>query len=443
MDILTKVNASVKVYRRKTSDSCKEAFYMNGKFLDEIDTESVQAQIESSGSGFVFAVSSGMIGDTSEKNLSISIIKELKRYHDNLRGKAKDINQRLEKLKECVNETDNLIHSLTVGNTEEKNVKTAFAGLVIYQCKAAIVSTGKSRVYFLRSGTIKQLPIDYRKADRLLKAGIITKEQAEELISHLAATTDESKMEAKKTEIVSIEPGDMFLLCTNGTADAINDDILCEVFTSENESGTICSMLAKEALKKDTSGDIAVMVIKVEDVESGIEYNDEEFEDDYTPTSIDNNMRKSYRNKTVRKITSVLVSILLFAAVAFGAYKLFDGVLGKSFTGDKTLPSDSDNISGKNDDSGDNYNGDQSEGDESKEGEEQTPSENDSENGENIWDEGEDIVYYTVQKGDSLQKISMKFYNDPNKYTLIMEENNIDDPNRIYVEQKLRIPKER
>jgi len=441
MDILTKVNATVKVYRRKTSSSCKEAFYMNGRLLDDIDTESVQAQIESSGSGFVFAVSSGMIEDSTEKNLSISIIKELKRYQDNLRGTAKDINLRLEKLKECVYETDNLIHSLSVGNTEEKNGKTAFAGLVIHHGKAAIVSTGKSRVYFLRGGTIKQLPVDYRKADRLLKAGIITKEQAEELISHLAATTDESKMEARKTEIVSIEPGDMFLLCTSGIADTINDELLCEAFASKNENGTICSMLAKEALKKDVPGDITVMVVRVDDVDSSIEYEeDEEFEDDFTPSSIDNNMRKSYRNRVVRKVTSVLVAVLLFAGVAFGAYKLLDGLLGKSLTGNETLPSGSDNISGNNNDSNDNYTGGQSEGNESEEG--QMPSENDSETGTNTENGEEEPVYYKVQKGDTLQKISMKFYNDPNKYKLIMEANEIDNPNLIKEGQKLIIPKE-
>lgn len=443
MDILTKVNASVKVYRRKISDSCKDAFYMNGKFLDDIDTESVQTQIESSGSGFVFAVSSGMIVDSSEKNLSISIIKELKKFQDNLRGAAKDINLKLENLKECVRETDNLIHSLTIGNTEERNVRTSFAGLAIHQGKVAIVCTGKSRIYFLRGGTIKQLPIDYRKADRLLKAGIITKEQAEELISHLAATTDESKMEAKKTEIVTLEPGDMFLLCSGNTADAINDEILCEAFNSKNEVGTICSMLSKEALKKDVPGDITVMVVKIEDIESGIECEDEEFVEAFTPSSIDNNMRKTRRNRVVRKLASVLVSVLLLAGVAFGAYKLIEGVLGKSSTGNNILPSNSDDVSsGINDNSEDNYTGDQSEGKESEQEGGQEPSESGSETGTDAENGGEEYVYYTVQQGDTLQKISMKFYNDPNKYTLIMKANGIDNPNRIHVNQKLLIPKE-
>lgn len=47
---------------------------------------------------------------------------------------------------------------------------------------------------------------------------------------------------------------------------------------------------------------------------------------------------------------------------------------------------------------------------------------------------------YTVQPGDNLSKISKHFYGDANKYAAIAKANNLDDPDKIKVGQKLVIP---
>lgn len=454
MGILTKVNASVITYRRKVSDGYNDTFYMNGRFINEVDTESVQASIEGSSSEFIFAVSSGMIEDPPKKNLSISITKELKKFQENSHGNSKDINTRIGELKERVSETDNLVHSLSIGSAGEKNGKTSFAGLIIHQGKAGIVNSGRSRIYLLRGGTIKQLPVDYRKADRLLKAGIITSEQADELIEHLAMTSDESKVQAKKEEIISIEPGDMFLLCTGRLADTVNDDVFGEIFTSHSESSIICSTMAKEALKKDVAGDITVMAVKVDGVDGNYTEdddndNDNEVEKAYTTSSIDNNMKRVSRNRIARKIVPVIVSFLLFAGVVFGAYKLLDRI-GREGLDEVLIPSAGDAISGTNDDiaAGEDDGNSVNNGNE-----ETTDTAGDSQGGQGVSEpsegdsdsdnDGEEPVYYTVESGDNLGKISMKYYNTPDKYKLIMDANGIKNPNQLQIGQKLLIPKDK
>ena len=47
---------------------------------------------------------------------------------------------------------------------------------------------------------------------------------------------------------------------------------------------------------------------------------------------------------------------------------------------------------------------------------------------------------YTVQAGDNLSKISKHFYGDANKYPVIAKANNLADPDKIKVGQKLVIP---
>ncbi|MEM1042722.1 MAG: peptidoglycan-binding protein LysM [Bacteroidota bacterium] len=50
--------------------------------------------------------------------------------------------------------------------------------------------------------------------------------------------------------------------------------------------------------------------------------------------------------------------------------------------------------------------------------------------------------YYTIESGDSLSKIADRFYGDPQKYKDLFEANRevIQDPDKIYPGQKIRIP---
>lgn len=53
-----------------------------------------------------------------------------------------------------------------------------------------------------------------------------------------------------------------------------------------------------------------------------------------------------------------------------------------------------------------------------------------------------EAVFHTVERGDTLSKISREHYGDPNQYPLIFEANKpmLQDPDKIYPGQVLRIP---
>ncbi len=53
------------------------------------------------------------------------------------------------------------------------------------------------------------------------------------------------------------------------------------------------------------------------------------------------------------------------------------------------------------------------------------------------------VEYYTIESGDSLSKIAKRFYGDPMKYKELFEANRevIEDPDKIFPGQKIRIPK--
>ncbi len=51
-------------------------------------------------------------------------------------------------------------------------------------------------------------------------------------------------------------------------------------------------------------------------------------------------------------------------------------------------------------------------------------------------------VEYVIKEGETLWSISQRFYNDGQKYKMLMEVNNIDDLDKVQVGQKIIIPKE-
>ncbi len=56
----------------------------------------------------------------------------------------------------------------------------------------------------------------------------------------------------------------------------------------------------------------------------------------------------------------------------------------------------------------------------------------------------DDVLYYEIKSGDTLSALAKKHYGAANKYPMIFEANRevIKDPDKIYVGQKIRIPKE-
>ncbi|MFK8029227.1 MAG: peptidoglycan-binding protein LysM [Gammaproteobacteria bacterium] len=57
--------------------------------------------------------------------------------------------------------------------------------------------------------------------------------------------------------------------------------------------------------------------------------------------------------------------------------------------------------------------------------------------------EAAEVEYYTIESGDSLSKIAKHFYGDPMKYKELFAANKevIEDPDKIFPGQKIRIPK--
>jgi LysM repeat protein len=282
--------------------------------------------------------------------------------------------------------------------------------------------------------------------------GIITNEQAGILADQLGKSGEESKAEIKKSETVTVKSGDTFLLCTNGLTDIVEEESIFEAVADGQDAGIIANSLVREALRGGGDDNVTVVVVKVADIEGEEEVTGTPDKRDIPAMSKfsrqNPRIRRSVDSGSVlKKAASTAAAVLLVAAAVFGVYKLWMFMNSKDLGVAVLEPEHIEQTSGQSPEEASPTPGASLETgareDSALQQEDSALGEGNTENDVSDADTNEakeQEQKYEVKPGDSLFTISKKFYNDPNKYKLIMEANDIKDPDRIKAGQILIIP---
>jgi serine/threonine protein phosphatase PrpC/LysM repeat protein len=428
-----------------------DRIFANGRFLRPSAADYAQISLESVDTKFLFTLSGNMEDDES----GISLMNDLKRFYQKALSSSKDINVKLDELVQCVEQSSNLIHSLSLGEGDFGDKKPSFAGILIDEGSIAAVNLGSCRIYKLEGDTFKLLVNDYKRAERLLKMGIISSEQAEQLSSQQKASLEEGRTTVKKSDVNPVRAGITYLICSNGLTDSVNEDQIYDILSSSNGVDEAAAELVEQAVAGGPEENVTAMVIRIS--EAG-----EQRAETPGPRTVQlrsvsggSKARPVYKAKTaarrqssvdIGKIVSLVVLVFLATAVIFGGYKLWESIRSQaketSGTGDTNKVTDgtdpnepSSSITDDDEDADipdDGTSAGQTDTD-GTDGEEGNEDQADPE----IGSEGNK---YVVKPGDMLMLIAKRFYGDENKYKLIMEANDIKDPNKISVGQELIIP---
>lgn len=420
----------------------EDRIYANGKFIYENEADYMQVSLDGSDNQFIFAVSENMDTGRYNNGSSISVMEDIRKFHQKTRSSSKDIQIKLDELLECVEQSNNLVYSVSLGENDDRSKKTAFAGLIIDSGCIAAVNLGSSRIYKYDGNNIKLMVNDYRRAERLLKMGIINDEQAEMLSGQHKPTVGDGRSPAKKSEIYQLKEGNVYLLCSNGLTDAVNEDAILDILASNSETDAAANLLVKEALKNQSEDNITAIVLRIDKVgEINTGASSGSMPEKRNPVRLSRFTYAMKKRKldAARLISTVIVFVII-AAVLFGAYTMWLN-LGNRNTKNASASGTSQPTAADNSAASDesqnttvNENTQDASATDAVNADETTSSGASGNTGTNT------ATAYTVKKGDSLFLISRKLYGNPNKYRLIMEANNIKDPDKIQVGQVLKIP---
>ena len=135
---------------------------------------------------------------------------------------------------------------------------------------SAVVShVGDSRCYLMRSGKLSSLTRDHSMADEQVRLGIISREEAAEAESRnvLTRSLGMEMFVAADTITVSILPGDLLLLCSDGLHGYVSHAVIQEIMASTKELSATAEALVQAANEAGGHDNVSVQLIRVLGVE--------------------------------------------------------------------------------------------------------------------------------------------------------------------------------
>ena len=293
------------------------------------------------------------------------------------------------------------------------------ACLLIKDNKAYVISLGSCKAFIIRSGFIRQLTSDWEKTQRLLKLGIITDEQAYDLAKRYGIPTENSIIEVQKSEEITLEEGDIFVLSTNGLTDQIEIEDINEAFKTNRELERAVNFLVKSVLKKGEEDNITVMAVRIEKINNT--YIKEAVPSQKIPRKktlksilalLLIKLIKKARKFNMRKVYSSIIASVLILAVLIGGIRLIKTLSGKkaSNNGLDHTTTQSNYTTGLN--SNDNVNNTENDDNNITDSSLDSTSQDTEKSGRNQVVVSTYFLPGTQLKGDTLYNISEHFYGD-------------------------------
>ena len=174
-----------------------------------------------------------------------------------------------ERLRRAVVAANLSIYDKARSTPEMSGMGTTITALLIENGEAHIAHVGDSRCYLVRSKTLMQLTTDHTLVEELILKGRITPEVARNHPQRNVITRALGTAGGVETDIlrVRVQPGDMFLLCTDGLSGSVSERELNETLNSRMKRETKISSLIEQALDNGSRDNITVLLACVEEAD--------------------------------------------------------------------------------------------------------------------------------------------------------------------------------
>ncbi len=214
----------------------------------------------------VFIVADGVGGNNSGEIASRTCVNGIAKYVETntMEGLTETAEIRTY-FEDCLKDVNFKI--LEMSQRFEKNKGMATTAVIAYvlEDQLYIVNVGDSRAYLLRGGVLTQITEDHTYVNTLLKAGVISEEEAEHHENKNMITRAVGADYIIEPDFFqrSIEVGDMILLCTDGLYGEVGKSELISRLTEEETMTHICNELVEAANRNGGSDNITMVVLKV------------------------------------------------------------------------------------------------------------------------------------------------------------------------------------
>lgn len=154
--------------------------------------------------------------------------------------------------------------ALAGSNDSERTIGSTVVGLVIAGGQYRCFWAGDSRAYRVRGGEIAQLSRDHSLVQSLVDAGMLEPAQAVDHPNASVITRAVGVAEELKIELASgdAQPGDRFLLASDGLTRVVDDQELATVLAS-NGPEEAADQLVETVLARGAPDNVTLIIVKI------------------------------------------------------------------------------------------------------------------------------------------------------------------------------------
>lgn len=253
------LDAAVCTHEGRVRNNNEDNFYLMGRVREDVSQSRDRAKRRSRAEQALFAVADGMGGEADGERASLIAVKNLCPCG-------------MEELREvasgCIRQANREI-CYEIEHNSGRRMGSTLAALYIEKNRAALCNVGDSRGYLLRRGELRQLTEDHTRVRQMVRMGLLTPEQAAVhrdrhiLSQNLGIFEDEMILEPWFSETVTLEAGDVFLLCSDGLTDMVTEPEIQAALAGKN-AGEMAARLVELALERGGKDNVTVLVVKVE-----------------------------------------------------------------------------------------------------------------------------------------------------------------------------------
>jgi len=172
-----------------------------------------------------------------------------------------------ERLRHAVACANHEIFSSAQAKPELSGMGTTFVGMLFGGDRLALAHVGDSRAYLLRRGRLRGLTDDHSIVGELLRRHEISESAAREHPHRHVLTRAlgvRSRTEPDLAEMTP-QPGDVFILCSDGLTTHVDDEEIAECLRSEADLDLAATRLVEAANRAGGLDNITVVLVRCEE----------------------------------------------------------------------------------------------------------------------------------------------------------------------------------
>ncbi len=157
------------------------------------------------------------------------------------------------------------IHTKATANKDFLKMGTTCSTLILGPSGASIAHVGDSRVYRMRNGRLDQLSFDHSLVWELVRRNHVTPEQAGRVVPRNVITRSLGPDPTVEVDIegpIPVEPGDVFLLCSDGLSGPVTDPEI-GTFAANFHPEAACRYLVQLANLRGGHDNITAVIARI------------------------------------------------------------------------------------------------------------------------------------------------------------------------------------